>query len=134
MPLVRSEGPGNVAIASGEHSLQRTLTFIAAGETIVTDALTIASLPRQVFWLNQTVGAAGGTVTLQWSRNDVFNVGLSVMEPDWKPYDAPFVLIPGGLAPTLRNFAFVAKLCRISIVMPANVGGSTVEVLIGSHV
>jgi hypothetical protein len=115
-------------MAAANANLRRTVTLAADVEAF-TDQLNVTALPRIVYWLLQTVPAAGNPVTVRLQFSVRGTTGGVNPVPEWLDIGAPIALVPG--VPTLVDFAMPCASIRVGLQRSQGVA-STVEVVLGA--
>lgn len=128
MPIVRTKSGGDLANAAAVLSLRRNFV-LAADATVSSDALSTQGLPRINFYANQTVGAAGAQLRLQFMPRMI--TGGATPDPEWLLLQAPIVLTPGGVTPTRVEIGFAVAAIRIQLTRSPGVA-TTVQVYLSA--
>lgn len=121
MPIVRTKSSGDVANAAAVLSLRRDFV-LAADATVNSDPLATQGLPRINFWLNQTAGAVGAQVRLNFMPRMV--TGGVTPDPEWLLLQPAFVLAPGGLTPTRVEIGFAVSAIRVQLTRSPGVAAT----------
>lgn len=128
MPVNRPVSSGTAQMAAANANLRRTITLAADAETF-SDALNVTALPRLVYWLRQTVPAAGNPVTVRLQFSVRGTTGVPNPVPEFLDIGAPFALVPN--VSTLVDFAMPCASIRVALTRAQGVA-STVEIVLGA--